>query len=394
MVRDALFALICCGALTAASQSIPFPDSVRQDQPSPSPTLIPRSHEERESRYRAEHHVILNVLVVDASDQPIRGLHPDQFTVDDNGNPQKLASFREVNGGEGIAPAHTILMLDTVNGTSRDIEYEVKQLRNYLALHQGRLASPTSLAILRASGIEVDPSSSLGTTLAAESRVLFKDIQPYKCDETADNSMPLFMAPGHGDKNIGFSIEKVKDGACLNKKFQLSLTQLRDFVITQENTLGRVILVWIGPGWPRLSGPEFVRDTAQIKQNRFDLFVELSRILREAQVTVDAVYSQDLSRQTDQTDDKTDSQGVPTEEFATAASLSLRSIARQSGGRILGGKNMADSIARCSTDAETYYTLSFDSSPSSKPNEYHSLKVRVSKPGIEVLTTAAYFGEP
>lgn len=392
-IRNAWFiALVWGSVLASTSQNA---RSQSPTGPSTSPTLVPRSHEEREHRYRAEHHVILNVLVVDASDRPVSGLQQDEFTVSDNGYPQKLASFQAVNGAAGVAPVHTILLLDTVNSTNRDLEYEMKQVKRYLASHQGALPSPTSLAILGASGMAVGPSSSDGTTLAAETKVLFKGIQPYACHETFDNSMSPFPVSGHGDKNVGFSIERMNDAACLNEKFQLSLRQFRDFVVAQENTLGRVILIWIGPGWPHLSGPEFLRDTVQTKQKFFDNFVELSRILREAQVTVDAISSPAISREPEASPiERSASQGVRSEEFATARSLALQSIATQSGGRVLEGRNIADSIAICAAEARMYYALSFDSLPASKPDEYHSLQVKVSRPGLRVLTTTSYYGEP
>ena len=38
------------------------------------PKLTPRTHEEREHTYEAEHHVILNVLVTDRAGRPVTGL--------------------------------------------------------------------------------------------------------------------------------------------------------------------------------------------------------------------------------------------------------------------------------------------------------------------------------
>jgi len=91
---------------------------------------------------------------------------------------------------------------------------------------------------------------------------------------------------------------------------------------------------------------------------------------------------------------KSFAEGPLTEEQATASDLALQAIATQSGGRILESKSIADQIARCVADVQTYYALSFDSVSSPKPDEYHSLQVNVSKPEVRTFTSTFYYGEP
>jgi len=359
-------------------------------------TLIPRSHEERERRYRAIHHIILNVLAVDEFNRPVTGLKPQDFELLDNGQPQKLASFRQMNGDHGIAPPHVILILDAVNNTSRSIAFEIKEIGKYLGSNQGRILYPTSIAILNASGFKASRPSLDGSVLLRESRTLFKDIPPYICKCPSEDAANAYPVSGHGDHNFGLSVEKIDDGNCLSERFTLSLTALTDLANAQKNVLGRVILIWIGPGWPLLTGPEFHPDTAEIKANFFDHTVQLSRTLREAQVTIDAVYSPDMFRKPEMqgVQRKSFADGPLTEKQATASDLALQAIATQSGGRILESKSIADQIARCVADVQTYYALSFDSVSSPKPDEYHSLQVNVSKPEVRTFTSTLYYGEP
>ena len=333
--------------------------------------------------------------MVDASGAPVTGLKPDDFTLTDDRVPQKLASFREVKGSAGLAPVHIILLLDAVNNSRSDVAHEIKEIDKYLALQQGHIRFPTSLAILSSSGITVGQGSQEKGALLEESRTLFEGIHTDSCN-TRDDIDPFPTNSGLGGASIGMSVEKTNKADCLNKRFATAVMQLRELAVEQEDTLGRVLLVWIGPGWPHLSGPEFQRDTPATRENFFDYIVELSRVLREAQVTVDAVYSPEMLRNTgdDNTRDEDVVEGVPTEEQASARALALQAIARQSGGRVLAGKNIADSIAECVADARSYYALSFDSVPSSQPDEYHVLDVQVNKPGVKVFTTSSYYGEP
>ena len=392
-----LVALLCCIASTAIGQELPRsqPES-SQSQAAASPTLIPRSHEDRERRYQAIHHIILNVLAVDDSNTPATGLKPQDFALIDNGRPQQLASFREVNGEQSLAPPHVILILDAVNNTSRSIAFEVQEIGKYLTSSPGRLIYPTSIATLTSSGIKTSQPSVDGSVLLNQSKTLFKDIHSYECKSSTDDAAHASPLSGHGDNSIGVSIQKTDDGNCLNQKFTLSLTALGDLASAQKNVPGRVILIWIGPGWPLLTGPEFHPDTAEIKANFFDHIVQLSRTLREAQVTVDAVSSPDMFRKPELQSGprKSLTEGPLTEKQATASDLSLPAIATQSGGRVFESKNIAAQIAMCVADVQAYYALSFDSVPSSDPDEYHSLQVKVNKPGVRVFTNSLYYAEP
>ena len=93
-----LTALFLCFALSSLAQQISPPSETTGQSTAPARTppiaLIPRSHEERENRYQAEHRILLNVLVTNASGQPMTGLKQEDFTILDDGQPQKVASFR------------------------------------------------------------------------------------------------------------------------------------------------------------------------------------------------------------------------------------------------------------------------------------------------------------
>jgi VWFA-related protein len=336
------------------------------------------------------------VLAVDALNFPVSGLKAQDFVLTDNGQPKELASFREVNGTQGIASPHVILILDAVNNTGRSIAFEIKEIGKFLGSNQGRLAYPTSIVALTASGFKASRTSMDGSALLQESRALFKGIHPYECESSSEEGAHAIPLTGHGGANIGLTVEKNNEGNCLNEKFTISLTALADLAAAQKNISGRVVFIWIGPGWPLLRGPEFHPDTADIKANLFDHIVQLSRTLREAQVTVDAVSSPDMFRRSELVSlpPKPFAEGPLTEKQATASDLALQAIATQSGGRILESKSISDRIARCVADVRTYYAVSFDSIPSSKPDEYHSLQVKVNRPGVKVFTNTLYYGEP
>jgi len=184
---------------------------------------------------------------------------------------------------------------------------------------------------------------------------------------------------------------------CLNQRFQRSVSALKKLAMQLEDVPGRVILIWIGRGWPLLTAHEFLADTAAIKRNLFDNLVEVTNNLRAAQITLDAVFSPDLFRTVElrSNRDNTFFNGVPDENDVAASSLGLQVLAHQSGGLILAeSKDLAREIATCIADADSYYMLSFDSPPAARPAELHSIQARVNRPGLTARTNTAYYAQP
>ena len=87
--------------------------------------------------------------------------------------------------------------------------------------------------------------------------------------------------------------------------------------------------------------------------------------------------------------------GVTSANKVQNADFSVQVLAVQSGGRVLNtNSDIGGSIASCLDDAKVYYTLSFDSPAAKHPNEYHSLQIKMGKPGITARTRTGYYAQP
>jgi VWFA-related protein len=384
-------------ALPAFAQQ-PAPQASDPQAPSRSVTLTPRTHEEREARYQNQHHVILNAFVTDASGKPVTGLKQGDFTLLDNGQPRTLASFRPAKGNGGVAPVRMVLMLDTVNNGPRDIASDVKGIEQFLKQSQAHLAYPTSIALLSGSGARVGQPSQDRDALISELRDRTKDVHQFDCANATGGSQQVFTTINLGTgSTVLDGVHPDDRSSCLNQRFQRSVSALTKFATEQEDTLGRVLLIWIGRGWPLLLDREFRADSTAIRQNFFDNLVLISTTLREAQVTLDAVFSPDLYRRVELRSDHDDAffNGVPAEDQVTASSLGLQVLAHQSGGLVLTeSKDLASEITKCIADAESYYVLSFDMPPADKLGEFHSLQVNADQPGLKVRTNTSYYAQP
>jgi len=215
------------------------------------PKLTPRTHEEREHTYEAEHHVILNVLVTDRAGRPVTGLRQSDFTLLDNGQPRKLSSFRAVEGSKGIAPARVVLVLDAVNNTPKDVAGDRKGVEEFLAQSPGRLAFPTSIGILTAAGLRVSPPSRDRDTVLAQLQSFTRTAHLYICGDSGGGSEQVFATfTVHTGSAISEGERPDEKASCENQRFHHSVAALKQFVVDQENEQGRAILIWTGRGWP------------------------------------------------------------------------------------------------------------------------------------------------
>jgi VWFA-related protein len=356
--------------------------------------LIPRSAEVRERTYLAEHHVILNVFVADASGNPVTGLKQEDFTLLDNQQPEQIASFKAVTDSTAFAPPHVLLMLDCVNSSSITMAYARRELERFLGQNQGSLPYPVSIVRLTDSGISPGQPSRDGNALISQLRMLPYDI----------HVKIRGQEPPPSPTTVSHSFDPTKtitrlnpEGPDLNQRFSLSIPALASLAAEQVNVPGRAILVWIGPGWPLLSGPGFLQDTPETQSNFFAHIVSLSTALREAQITLNMVSSPKMLRDAGLGADYYQAflNGVPTASEANAANMALPVLAYQSGGQVLEDSNdLAAEINKCVADAGSYYVLGFDSIPASNPSEYRLLQVKVNKPGLTVRTNTAYYAQP
>src|ERR1700752_4432760 len=75
--------------------------------------------------------------------------------------------------------------------------------------------------------------------------------------------------------------------------------------------------------------------------------------------------------------------------------LALQVLSIQSGGRAFDFNNdLPGLLQKCFSDIAPYYEISFVPDAAERPDEYHSLEVKVSKPGLTVHTRQGYYAQP
>jgi VWFA-related protein len=313
----------------------------------------------------------LDVVVTGRDGKPVAGLEQGDFKVLLDKKPQPILSFTAVGPqAQDAVPVHVILLVDAVNTRYSNIAYERDQMDHFLRRDGGKLARPTSIAVITDTGTEIMPGSTQdGNKLAAF------------LDKSAIGIREFPRSGGFYD---------------WTEQFQISATALERIAAYEQTLPGRKILIWISPGWPLLSGPE-VQLTSGQEQSLFRELVALSTSLRKAQITLSSV---DPLGTADSVSYRTFfyqqfEKGVTSPNKMQIGNLALQVLALQSGGRVLNSSNdVAGEIAAAASDADAFYVLAIQSPPAEKPDTYRSISVYVDKPGLKARTRTGYYAQP
>ncbi len=366
--RNVFLSILCLPFFAAAQQSSAPPAAAGQPGPlpqvpalssRPAPAPVPGSGEGR---------LTLDVVVADKSGKPVSGLDRDDFALLDNNLPNPILSFRAAGGGlqKAEPPVEVILLIDTVNLPFSQVSFIRQEVARFLRQDGGHLAQPVSLFALTDQGLDVQQKPTVdGNGLAAQ--VVNLDDQ--------------LRTVGRSGGAYG-AMERV----------ELSVRALQAIAQAEAKKPGKKLLIWAGPGWPMLDSAR-IEISAKGQQQYFDAIVQLSAQLREARISVYSISAGLPGPGTFLYGDFL--KGVKSAEKANPPNLSLKVLAVQSGGRVLGPDNdLAAQIGSCIADAGAFYTLSFDPPRADRADEYHDLKVQIHKPGLTAHTNTGYYNQP
>jgi len=353
-----LAVLLCCLSLSGFTQRGTDPSQIPRAIQRPGPAVA-----------NPDRFITLDVVVTDPAGHPVPGLQQQDFTILDRKVPRTIRSFGATEASEmADLPLRAIVVLDAVNTSVEGIAYQRQELSKFLQQGAGALPLPMSLLLL--------------TETPEKPSVVTRD------RNTLLNSLASMRS---GLRTITRA-QGFYGGV---DRTYLSLRLLDELASYETTQPGRKLLIWLGPGWPLLSGPE-VRLSLGTQQKFFQNIVGLSTELREAGMTI---YNVGLRGPTERLDEALYFQGflkgVASAGEVQPANRSLQVLAIQSGGLVLNASSdLAASIATCLEDVEAFYTLSFDSSPAGRPDEYHSLKVRMDRPELAARTLTGYYAQP
>jgi VWFA-related protein len=310
--------------------------------------------------------MVLDVVVTPKSGAPVSGLQQQDFTILDNKAPQTIASFAALGGPQ--APIEVVVLIDTVNAGLTTVTYERAQIDKFFKADGGHLAYPTSLAIFDDAGV------SMGESPTKDGNLL----------SAALAQSDLGLRTIHRDTGVTNDADRV----------HLSLIAAQKLAVKEAARPGRKIVVWVSPGWPLLSFANLNFD-AQQNQQLFHQTVVMNTLLRRAGITLYSINPVGSTEGVHQLDYEAFLKGAAKVSQGVPAYLALQVMAIQSGGLALTGSNdIAGELEHCMTDFTAYYELSFDPPPGDRPDDLHTLQVKVSQPDVTARTRTIYYSQP
>ncbi|HUY82811.1 MAG TPA: VWA domain-containing protein [Acidobacteriaceae bacterium] len=303
----------------------------------------------------------LDVVVTGHKGLPVAGLTKSDFTVLDNGIPQKITSFQPMTGK--ASPVEVIIIVDDVNTGYFKLPYERQEMEKFFQANGGKLPYPTSLEIFT----------------DAKSKILQNYTQDGALLSAALAHHPISQRP----------IRRSGGAAGDADRYVLSLKMLNQVIQSEGMASGRKIMLWVSPGWPLLNGP----GNSLSKSNQQVMFNDLEGFtsnLRKNQITLYALNPDGLS---DKDDFDFDQFLKPVRKFRRIqyGNLSLQALTLHSGGLILGwSNNISGLMQKVMNDMQNFYQLTY-TAPASQPDVYHAIQIKIAKPRLKARTTTGYY---
>jgi len=338
--------------------------------------------------FRARTRLVQVDVVVRDKNRPVTGLTQNDFTVLDNGKPQKISVFA-VKGSQnpqqpvvplpagavsnrlnrnGQPPASsTILLIDAMNTSELDQPYANARIVKFLEArgNQDRIGIYALMGGVRVVQELTDDQERLNRAVNslkprnANHRILHNPTGPF------DQSEPEMTGRALEEYKLLTATERV-----VNVKQALE-------AIAQHlaKVPGRKSLIWVTGSFP------LVTRAARVSIDHTQEMKEAARALNDANVALYAVDSRGLVG------------GFGKQWGFTSPGLdTMNTLTGLTGGRAFYADNGIDSLIREAVeDSELIYTLGFYPAEESQNGDWHKLQVEVARRGVSVRYRENYF---
>jgi VWFA-related protein len=338
-------------------------------------------------------------VVVHSKGEAVADLKQDDFTVLDNGKPQKVAAFNIIssrtNAGEsvplppgavsnripteGLEPAGTTIVLyDTLNTVPEDQGYGRQALVRYLdTIQRGDHFALYSLG--KALSVIQDFTDDLERIRRAARRASPEASADQTADDLADDL--LTNAPDLGDPIANAlyqsSVKEMQDAAQVNRAV-ITTKALQLIAWHLQGLPGRKKLVWISSS--------FAAQTTDMRSHNGQQTIEHKEFGREIDKAVRALNDANVAVY------PIDPKPIDSVAFMRPGIDAMNLIAGGTGGRAFYVVNdVTAAIKTAVEDSEVTYSLGFYPGDIKLDGSYHSLSVKVARKGVDLRHRKGYY---
>jgi VWFA-related protein len=315
--------------------------------------------------------VALDLVVTDSAERPVKNLSRQDFTILEDGVPQRIATFdppplhvkrqsglRSTESADelGSTPlgsesrALTILVLDELNSEVIEQAYARIAIQKYLNSQGPVLAQPTSMMVMGQKRLEL--------------------LHDYSRDAGA-----LLRSLQHRHAELPFSLMHAELTG-MGERFGKTLWALQQIAAANDHFAGRKNVIWIGPGFPAVNSETMDWNSRQTLQKAVTLTTNL---LFEARLSVYTLDSRGL-------------QVTPYWSDATISELIFESVATATGGRIFTHRNSLDEVIEKSSDeGAAYYGVGYYPTNHDWDGKFRKIQIVARGKGLQVIARKGYF---
>jgi VWFA-related protein len=407
--------------------------------PSPSPAQIPAP-----TVRVSTHMVLVDVVVTDKQGNPVTGLHPEDFAVEENGKAQKISTFaapgENLAAGQPLPPGIysnrpqyrspggpvTAMLLDALNTPYSDQAYARRQMLSFV---QQQYKPGQRMGVFSLTG-----SLNVLQDFTSDPDILYAALQRYKPEpqkfaaaggpqtsaasgEATTGSTVAAMnagaAPAHiaGDSGLrgGTSVGIAEAAIAAFAGAQFFYDENRRALLTLDalNSLGRILgglpgrknIIWVTGNLPFSLVPEnrTMTDT-ELEETLPSL--DTRRVGQHAAGNLAATFRQAHADEIRELAARLASAQVaiyPVDARGLSISTAqdsqetMREMARETGGRAYVNQNeIKVGVQRAFEDTSAAYTLGYYPENKKYDGKYRQIKVKVKRDGVEVQNRHGY----
>lgn len=396
------------------------------------------------------HMVLVDVVVTDKQGKAIAGLKPEDFTVEENGKPQKIASLTTPADtipapGQPLPPGIysnkpqnrstgspiTVMLLDALNTEFSDQAYARGQM---LAFVKNNFKPSDRMAVFTLTG-----SLNVLQDFTSDPQTLFTALQNYKpqpqtfagsnrpvtsseLDSTArstgtsldastgpltDNSPSATLRGGSASAAISnaqaalVAFEGAQVGYARDQRALLTLAALESLARILGGMPGRKNLIWVAGDLSDISFIPEDRNMSQEEIEEAQSGINTRRVGEHAAGNAAEVFRNAHAQEFRETAAHLASAQVavyPVDARGLSISTSIdsqeamRELARETGGRAYVNQNeIKVGVERAFADETAAYTIGYYPENKKYDNKYRSLKVKVKRDGVDVQNRRGYY---
>jgi len=360
---------------------------------------------------RATAHLVeVSVIAESKKGELVTGLTQDDFTLVDEGVPQKIAHFRaetalpssagqrklppnlftnRLDAGTRTLTTATVVLFDGLNTRLTDQVYAREQIRKFL-----RQLQPGERVALYAMG----RGPRVLQDFTEDSSALTQALTTYKGGAPASLNAPLYDPATTGSEHfeawLGELTFGLYDYYAEDRAFRTvrALTAIAGHL---EQIPGRKNLIWVSGSFPVSIGSDSVDLPKKIGQSKRESRPEVERAVRALGKANLAIYPVDArgliaAQQYSGPLTKPELRNPDTSEIAR-----MQMLADRTGGRAFFNNNdLVAALRRALDDARVTYVLGYYPSHHDWKGRFRKIDLRVNRPEVELHYRRGYFAQP